>query len=216
MRDFLVEQFGEGAAGLTPTFLKIEKVDKGIFAMDGNYFLAQSIRRGTWICQFWGLREQMILPAGTPFPTPEVLAHKGIARFAGWPVPVGHRTGGPTAILAEKAAVLQDAEELLREVEVQAAAEKLKPSDREFLVRRFEDFVFFARIYRWVAEVEVHSLLLQRNLTLEGLPDRQTLENAVKELRRVRAEWMERYPQDPWSLNGLIDGTLELSRDLRG
>jgi hypothetical protein len=214
VRDFLVEEFGEPAAALMPTFLKIEKVDQGIFAMDGNYFLAQSIRRGSWVCQFWGLREQMILPAGTPFPTPEVLAHKGIAQFAGWPVPVGHRAGGPKAILAEKTAALQHAEELLREV--QAAADKLQPADRAFLLRRFEDLVYFARIYRWVTEVEIHSLLVQRNLAVEGFPDRQALENTVKELRRVRAEWMARYPQDLWSLHNLIDDALNLSNSNDG
>ncbi|MCC6125043.1 MAG: hypothetical protein IT426_08785 [Pirellulales bacterium] len=210
VRDFLVAQFGEQAAALTPAFLKIENVDKGIFAMDGNYFLAQSIRRGSWICRFWGLREQMILPAGTPFPTPEMRKTKGLAGFAGWPVPLGHRAAGPKAILAEKTAALRGAEELLREV--QSVADKLKPADRAFLVRQFEDLVFFARIYRWITEAEIHALLIQRQLALEGLPDRPALKNAVQELRRARAEWLERYPQDPWGLHNLIDDTLKLAQ----
>ncbi len=67
---------------------------------------------------------------------------------------------------------------------------------------------------RWMTEVKMHWLLVQRHLAAEGLPDRQTLDNAVKELRLVWAEWTERYPKDPWSLHGLIDATLVLSEKL--
>jgi hypothetical protein len=61
-----------------------------------------------------------------------------------------------------------------------------------------------------VAEVEIHSLLLNRHTAIDGLPDRKALEFAAKELRRLRAECRNRYPADPWRVANFIDD--ELSR----
>ena len=185
-------------------------LNRGIFFMDGNYFAAQTVVRSPVLHTFWGWDEHMTSPAGTPFPTARMQdalrAGRGMAAFAGWPVAVGHRTAGPRVILAEKAAAERKAEELLERVK--AAGGALAPADRAFLVQQFEDLVFFARIYRLVAEVEVHSLLLERNLAIDGLPQRDALDAAVKKLRRVRAEWLNRYPADPWGLARLIDDGL--------
>ncbi|MBN2021725.1 MAG: hypothetical protein JW809_02940 [Pirellulales bacterium] len=206
-REFLVEQFGPAAESLVPVFLKVEDVDRGIFFMDGNYFAAQTIVRAPWHYPFWGWDEHMTSPAGTPLPTPEMLAAKrGMAAFAGWPVPVGHRTAGPRAILAEKTAALETAKQLLDQVKTAGAA--LDPTDRAFLIRQFEDLVLFARAYRWAAELDVNATLLKRNVALDGLPDRAALERAAEELRRVRAEWQARYPADPFGLLKLIDDGL--------
>ncbi|MCC6126931.1 MAG: hypothetical protein IT426_18355 [Pirellulales bacterium] len=206
-KEFLVEQFGESAESLVPVFLKIEEVDRGIFFMDGNYFAAQSVVRAPWHYALWGWDEHLTSPAGTPFPTSEMLsAKRGMAAFAGWPTPVGHRTGGPRAILAEKAAALRTAEQLLEQVK--AAGNSLDPSDREFLVRQFEDLVLFARIYRLAAEVDANATLLRRNVAIDGLPDREALDAAIAELRRVRDEWKARYPTDPFGLVKLIDDGL--------
>ncbi|MBP7937857.1 MAG: hypothetical protein KA354_24720 [Phycisphaerae bacterium] len=205
--EFLVEQFGTSAASLVPVFLRIEEVDRGLFFMDGNYFAAQSVVRAPWHYPLWGWDEHLTSPEGTPFPTAEMLStKKGMAAFAGWPTPVGHRTGGPKAILAEKAAAQRTAEQLLEQI--QAAGASLDLLDREFLVRQFEDLVLFARIYRLAAEVDVHATLLRRHLAMDGLPDRQTLDRAMEELRGVRDEWSTRYPADPFGLIKLIDNGL--------
>jgi len=205
-REFLVEQFGRSAQSLVPVFLQVEEVDRGIFFMDGNYFAAQTVTRAPVLHRMWGWDEHVTSPAGTLLPTEQMKRNGGIAAFAGWPVPVGHRTSGPRAVLAEKAAAQRKAEELLEQVKTKSVT--LDPADREFLVRQFEDLVLFARIYRLVAEVEVHSLLLDRNLTIDGLPDRDALDQAAKRLRRVRAEWLNRYPADPWGVAKLIDDGL--------
>ncbi len=208
--EFLAGQFGKPAEALVPVFLDIEAADRGIFFMDGNYFVAQSVVRSPALERIWGWDEHMTSPAGTPFPTERMKAAmrdgRRLAGFAGWPVPVGHRTSGPGAILDEKAGALLAAKRLLDQV--RAAGGSLAPEDRAFLVRRFEDLVFFARIYRWTAEAEVHALLLDRNIAIDGLPDRGALERAAGELGRVRAEWRDRYPADPWGLIKLMDDTL--------
>ncbi len=69
----------------------------------------------------------------------------------------------------------------------------------------------FGRIYRLVAEVEAHALLLERKVALDGLPDPEALARSLAGLRRLRAEWLQRYPSDPWGLAKLIDDGL--SRD---
>ncbi|MBN2581343.1 MAG: hypothetical protein JXB10_20345 [Pirellulales bacterium] len=206
-KEFLVEQFGNSAESLVPVFLRVEEVDQGIFFMGGNYFAAQSVVRDPWHYPLWGWNEYMTLPAGTPFPTSEMLAAKrGSAAFAGWPTPVGHRTPGPRAILAEKAAAQHSAEQLLEQVKTASAS--LDPQDRKFLIRQFEDLVFFSRIYRLAAELDVNATLLKRNASWDGLPDRQALERTVQELRRVRDEWKTRYPADSFGLIKLIDNAL--------
>jgi hypothetical protein len=209
-KEFLVEQFGKSAESLVPVFLKVEEVNRGIFFMDGNYFAAQTIVRAPAHYRLWGWDEHITLPAGTPFPTEEMKHRGGLAAFAGWPVPVGHRTSGPRAILAEKAAAQRTAEQLLEQVKTASAS--LDPPDREFLLHQFEDLVFFARIYRLVAEVDVNATLLNRNLKIDGLPDRGALETAVEELRRARAEWKTRSPADPFGLIKLIDNGLSRYR----
>lgn len=205
-KEFLTEQFGESAVSLAPVFLKVEEVNRGIFFMDGNYFSAQTITRSPVLHRLWGWDEHIASPAGTPFPTDAMKRRGGMAAFAGWPVPVGHRTSGPRAILAEKTAAERTAKSLLEQVK--AAGPSLEPEDRAFLVRQFEDLLLFARIYRLVAEVEAHGLLLARKTTVDGLPDRKTFDRAVKELRDVRAEWLKRYPADPWGVAKLIDDGL--------
>ncbi|HBO45221.1 MAG TPA: hypothetical protein DD670_15095 [Planctomycetaceae bacterium] len=206
-KEFLVEQFSESAEALVPVFLKVEEVNRGIFNMGRNYFAAQSVVRAPWHYPLWGWDEYMTSPADTPFPTAAMHARKrGMAAFAGWPTPVGHRTPGPRAILAEKAEAQRTAEQLLEQVKVVGAS--LDSTDREFLVRQFEDLVLFAQIYRLAAEVDVNATLLNRNIAIDGLPDREGLDRAVKELRDVRAEWKTRYPADPFGLLKLIDDGL--------
>jgi len=207
VREFLVEQFGPSAEALVPTFLHIEEVSRGVFFMGGNYFAAQSVVRAPWHYPLWGWDEYLTLPPGTLFPTPEMLAaRRGRAAFAGWPTAVGHRTPGPRAILAEKAAAQRTAERLLDEVK--AAGDSLDPTDRAFLVRQFEDLVLLARIYRLAAEVDVYATLLARNMSVDGLPDHKALDAAIEELRRARAEWKARWPADPFGLLKMIDDGL--------
>lgn len=209
-REFLVEQFGESAASLVPVFLKVEEVNRGIFFMDGNYFAAQTVVRAPWHYPLWGWEEHMTAPPGTPFPTEQMKARlgkgRGLAAFAGWPVALDHRTAGPRAILAEKAVAQRTAEQLLEQV--QTVAPSLRLPDREFLLRQFEDLVLFARVYRLAAEVDVNATLLKCKAAIDGLPDRDALERATEELRRVRAEWKARYPADPFGLLKLIDDGL--------
>ncbi|MBN2218550.1 MAG: hypothetical protein JW719_14335 [Pirellulales bacterium] len=206
-REFMVEQFGPTAESLAPVFLKVEEVNRGIFFMDGNYFAAQTVVRAPWHYPFWGWEEHMTSPSGTPFPTEEMRAsRRGMAAFAGWPTPVGHRTAGPSAILAEKVSAQRTAEQLLEQVKT--AGDSLDPADREFLIRQFEDLVMFAKIYRLAAEMDVNATLLKRNVAIEGLPDREALERAIRELRQVRSEWKARYPADPFGLIKMIDDGL--------
>src|SRR5439155_3414752 len=144
VRGFLRQEFGEQAVALVPTFLKLEATLGKMFFADKNYYGFQSVLPDPPTMELAYLSTQMTLPPGTELPTPEmrkeIAAKEGFrVPFAGWPTPVGHRCAGPEAMIREKQEALNAAEEMLREV--QKATQGLTPSDRDFLVRQFEDLV---------------------------------------------------------------------------
>jgi len=209
VRELLCDEFGPGAEALVGVFLRLEDVLARLFCVGRNYFVAQSVAQSPYLVPFWGLDFYMTSPAGTPFPTPEVLARRdqaNVAAFSGWPTPLDHRTEGPAALIAEKVEALAAAKAML--AEVQQACEGVRPEDRDFLVGRFEDLVLFARAYRWLLEAQVHHFMLRGGVSVEGLPDRERLGAAQEQMRAVASDWVARYAADRYGLSALLNSWL--------
>lgn len=182
-----------------------------LFFMDGNYFVAQSVAQSPWLMTFWGLDVHLASPPGTLLPTPEIKRRVrfGVAAaFFGWPTPVGYRTSGPAALVREKVEALETAQDLLQQVRVESAG--LSPENQNFLVRLFEDLVFFARAYRWLLEAEVHYYLWKQGESQGDFPDRERFQVAQEEVRQVADEWQARYPADRYALSRMLRGWLEI------
>jgi hypothetical protein len=87
---------------------------------------------------------------------------------------------------------LEEAQESSREV--RRAAQDLEATDREFLVRQFEDLVYFARARRDLIEAQVHYYLLKQGKRVDQFPDRSRLERLRGSIKAVMDEWKARYP----------------------
>lgn len=205
VREFLVREFGEPAAELTPVFLGLEKTAGKIFYMGGNYFVTQSVRLRESLPALIATDYYLTSPLGTAFPPAAALDRPGAAvAFAGWPTPVGHTCEGAEQLIREKEEAVSEAAEMLKEA--QRVAENLAPADREFLVGQFEDLLFFATYCRFLLEALAHHFLLKFGKTQGVLPDVQRLGGVVAKLESLAAEWEKRYPPC---------GRCDLTRNLR-
>jgi hypothetical protein len=197
VRDVLRQEFGDSAVALLPAILKLEPVLGKLFFADTNYYGFQSVLPDRAAMDLGYLSTQLTLPAGTEFPTPpirrEIAAKTGYKfAFAGWPTPLNHRCEGPEAMIRDKQEALVAAGDMLREV--QQDTQRLRPSDQDFLLRLFEDLVYFARARRWLLEAQVHYYLLKDGKQIGNLPQPAQLKSAVGEIQRVADEWEARYP----------------------
>lgn len=192
VRDFLQREFGDEATALVPTFMKLENTLGKIFFADGNYFVVQSVSMGPELAQQFALDAQLACSPGTAFPPPELQKREGgLMAFAGWPTPLGHRCAGAEAMIRDKEEGLRDAQSLLAEVRTAAG---LKPEDRDFLIRQFEDLVFFARAFRLLLEAQAHHFLMQAGKRAGSLPSPVRLQKLLGQMREVAAAWQARYP----------------------
>jgi len=203
LRQFLVREFGPGAEALVPTFMGLEATLSKLFNMDKNYFVAQSCHQPPWLVIFWALDAHLTAEPGTPIPPPEAMQRPGHkAAFKGWPTPVGHRAAGTPALVWEKVEALAEAEAML--AEVKALSGSLKPEDRAFIVKQFEDLVFIARGYRWVLEAQAHYYLLQLGQRRGDLPNAERLAVCLHELEQTAQEWEARYPAGRYHLGEML------------
>ena len=211
--EFLGREFGEHAKSLVPTFLRLQHTLGNLFFADTNYYGFQSVLPDSANMDLGYLSDQLLLPEGTEFPTPEIRkiisAKTGYKfAFAGWPTPVGHLCGGTSAIIFDKQAGLEEAQELFHDV--QKAAQDLKPTDRDFLLRQFENLVFFARARRDLVEAQVHYYLFKRGMRLDEFPNRSRLEGLRGNLEAVMNEWKARYPGGRYLLAERLKDWLEI------
>jgi hypothetical protein len=195
--DFLSREFGEHAKSMVPAFLRLQHTLGNLFFADTNYYGFQSILPSSSLMGLGYLSDQLILPEGTEFPTPELrkmISGKGGYHFAfaGWPTPLGHLCAGTSAIIFDKQAGLEEAQEILGEV--RKAAQDLESTDRDFLVRQFEDLVCMARARRYLIEAQVHYYLLKQGKRVDEFPDRSRLEQLRESLEAIMHEWETRYP----------------------
>ena len=143
------------------------------------------------------LSDQLILPEGAEFPTPElrqmIAGKEGYHfAFAGWPTPLGHLCAGTSSIIFDKQAGLEEAQEILDEV--RKTTQNLEATDRDFLVRQFEDLVYVARARRYLIEAQVHYYLLKQGKRVDEFPDRSRLEQLRGSLEAVMRKWETLYP----------------------
>jgi len=195
--DFLHREFGEHSKSLVPAFLRLQHTLGNLFFADTNYYGFQSVLPDPTAMDLGYLSDQLLLPAGTEFPTADIRkvisAKTGYKfAFAGWPTPEGHLCGGTSAIIFDKQAGLEEAQEILREV--RKAAQELASTDRDFLVRLFEDLQYFARARRDLIEAQIHYFLLRKGKQMDGFPDRSRLESLCGDIQVVIREWEHRYP----------------------
>jgi len=212
--EFLCGEFGGKAESIVPIFMKLENTLGKIFFTDKNYYVVQS-------CRFWmpvertiSLDVQLTSPPGTDFPPPEVLKSDMIAAFAGWPTPLRHKSAGTEAMIREKVEALNEAEEMLKEVK--RATQEFKPEDREFLIKQFEDLVFFARAYRFLLEAQAHHFLTKNGKKRGNLPNPVRLEECLNEVRKVASEWETRYPAGRYGLSETLLDWVKIMEDFMG
>jgi hypothetical protein len=209
--DFLTREFGENAKSLVPTFLRLQHTLGNLFFADTNYYGFQSIIPSPEIMSLGYLSDQLLLSAGTEFPTPElrkvINGKEGYHfAFAGWPTPLGHLCAGTSAIIFDKRAGLKEAQEILREV--RKASKDLESTDRDFLVRQFEDLVYMARARRYLIEAQAHYYLLKQGKRVDEFPDRSRLEQLRGSLEAVMHEWETRYPGGRYQVTEQLKGWL--------
>jgi len=193
--DFLTREFGPSASALVPTFMRLEGAVGKILYADTNYFsypgLDPTAAKGSF-----GLDAHLTCPTGSAFPTPELLTRTGWTDFnnGGWPVALGHKCSGPGAMIRDKEEGLAEANQMLAEVE--KVSQRLKPEDRTFLARQFEDLVLWARAMRYQLEAMANYYLTKAGKELDGMPDPVRQKAALAEMHRVAEEWKARYPDD--------------------
>lgn len=193
----LCREFGPEAQALVPTYLRLEHNLGNLFFADKNYYGFQSVLPNSDNMDLGYLSTQITLPEGTEFPTPDlrkkISAKRGYKfAFAGWPVPLGHLCGGPSAILFDKEQGLAEAEEIRAQAE--NGLRHFASADRAFLGRLFEDLVSFAKSRRLLIEAQVHYFLLKRGEQAGALPNSARLKELAGGIRTVAQEWQARYP----------------------
>ncbi len=197
LADFLSREFGEHAKPLVPAFLRLQHTLGNLFFADTNYYGFQSILPSASLMNLGYLSDQLILPEGAEFPTPElrqmIAGKEGYHfAFAGWPTPLGHLCAGTSSIIFDKQAGLEEAQEILDEV--RKTTQNLEATDRDFLVRQFEDLVYVARARRYLIEAQVHYYLLKQGKRVDEFPDRSRLEQLRGSLEAVMRKWETLYP----------------------
>jgi hypothetical protein len=201
-REFLRGEFGEAATGLVSCFMKLEGTLGKIFYTDKNYFVVQSARQTPWVTDLLALDIHLTSPPGTPLPPPEGLgsAPEGGRRaaFAGWPAPLGHKCAGAEAMVREKEEALAEAQELLEEAK--KGASNLKPECRDFLIKQFEDLVFFAKAFRFLLEAQAHYYLAKAGKRQGKLPNPSRFKEVLSQVEGVADEWKRRYPGGRYNL----------------
>jgi hypothetical protein len=211
--DLLQREFGQHAKTLVPAFLRLEHALGNLFFADTNYDGFQSVLPDPTAMELGYLRYQVTLPEGTEFPTPEIRkiisAKKGYKfAFVGWPTPLGHLCEGTAAVIFDKQVGLEESQEILREV--RKAARDLASTDRDYLVRVFEDLEYFARARRYLLEAQVHYFLLQKGTERDGFPDRPRLRSLLGDIQAVAGEWEQRYPGGRYLLSERLNQWLPI------
>jgi hypothetical protein len=213
LKDFLSHEFGGNSTPLVPTLLRLQRTLENLFFADINYYGFQSVLPDSSAMGLWYLSDQLTLPAGTPFPTPEILKRNSSRPgfkvfFSGAVVPVGHLCAGPASIVFDKQAGLEEAQEILREV--RKAAQDLGSRDRDFLDPLFQDLGYFATARRYLIEAQVHYYLLKQGNREDGFPDRSRLADLQSKLEVVMHEWETRYPGGRYLMAERLKNWLEV------
>jgi hypothetical protein len=195
--EFVCREFGQNGKALVPIFVRLQRTTGKLFFADWNYYGAQSILPDSELMDLFYLSTQITLPAGTDFPTPEIRkvisTHRGYRyALAGWPIPVGHLCAGTSSIIFDKQEGLEEAQWMLGEV--RKTAQNLGSTDRDFLVRLFEDLEYFARARCYLIEAQVHYYLLKQGKKLDAFSSHSRLAELRSSLQLVMHEWETRYP----------------------
>ena len=207
VRTFLKVAFGDVPDELVEAFVDVEGVAARVFYTGHNYFNAQSILPSPKLARFWALDLQLTTPAGEVFVRRDT-SREGRAAFEGWPLVVGLRTPGFSALIAEKHQAVADAEDLLSRVT--RATGSLAPGDRDFIVRHFTDFVLLARAAAVLIEAMAHWFHLEADMSADGFPDRSRLAELVEAVSELSLEWQRRQPHDEWRVAERLSEWCEL------
>jgi hypothetical protein len=194
VREFLVREFGGRAGELVPAFMRLQGTLGKIFFVDRNYYGAQSVLPTERLITYHAHDVLLTLPPGTPVPTREMMSEcdgKRRAVFQGWPTPLGHECAGREAMIREKQEAFSEAEALRNEV--RAAAQSLKAEDRNFIVRQFEDLVFFAGAFRFLLEGHAQYFLLKKFPASRDDTNFIRFHVCLAKARQIASGWELRY-----------------------
>ena len=203
---FVSSALGSGLEELTPILIDVESVAARVFYTDGNYFNAQSVLPSRQRAHFRALDIHLTTARGEPFPPYDLEdrgTHDGRAQFDGWPVPWAHRAAGVHAMIEQKRQALADAQNLLDRAD--RATAQVAPPIRSFILRQFEDFVFYARAAAVLLEAMSHHFHLHYGKRCGDIPNRERLTELIAEMNHIAGQWRERQPHDEWKVASRLD-----------
>ncbi|MDD5677642.1 MAG: hypothetical protein PHW60_06565 [Kiritimatiellae bacterium] len=198
---FLKAEFETDLPELADVLMEVEAVNARMFFAGHGYFGIQSCLPGRFEAMRWSQvmldDVRFVTPAGEllRFPIGGRSLFSSIPFFAGVDFPTA-RCPGPHALIAEKQEALNDARDL--RARAGRATACLAPDSRQFIMRHFEDWVWYAQGAALLLEAMVHYYHLCAEKQNRDIPNPERLAQVLREMLETAEAWKRRQPHDEW------------------